>query len=355
MGGLRSGPVFLDPRSGRRVDVDALGRAIGGEPIKIAILPGGAGTSEVRSWPREIAQRLPGNTVAVIAGRYFYAGSDVLCRGAAGQAATNAIARHNAELDTGDNSDLTAALTDFVAELRAAPRCETAGGAGRGDRYADEPGGGDVFAGADTASVLPWVLGGLALGVLGVGGWVLLSRRRAADRARQRRRETRELVERLGAEVAELPDSGPADGLAARADAAGKHGEAHALLAGATTGVQLAAIRHAAIEGLTAAAAARELLQAAAGPPGPGGRAGQPPIPGFDPPVPTGPAAPPPADLPYQPLPAYRPGVAYYHPGSPAAPAGWYPEPFWDRSADPLEPAGPPGLAGAEPSGAPAP
>jgi hypothetical protein len=366
--GLRGGPVFLDPRSGRRLDVDAMGRAIGGEPIKIAILPGGPGTSEVRSWPREISQRLPGNTVAVIAGRYFYAGSDVLCRGAAGQAATNAIARHNAELDADDNSDLTAALTDFVAELRAAPRCDTAGGAGRGDRYADDAGGGDVFAGADTASVLPWVLGGLALGVLGIGGWVLLSRRRAAARIGQRRGETRELVARLGAEVAALADGGPADGLQARADAAGKHGEAHALLAGATTDVQYAAIRHTAIEGLIAAAAARELFGAAgvnAGPSDAGGAPGQRrPIPEFDPPPAGGSAAPPPADLPHRPLAAYRPGASYYHPGSAAAPAGWYPEPFWDRSAEPPEPlepaeptgvAEPTGLAGAEPSGAPAP
>jgi hypothetical protein len=359
--GLRGGPVFLHPQSGRRLDVDALGRAIGGEPVKIAILPGGAATSEVRGWPREISRQLPGNTVAVIAGRYFYAGSDVLCRGAAGQAATNAIARHNAELDTTDNSDLTAALTDFVAELRAAPRCDTAGGAGRGDRYADEPGGGDVFAGADTGTVLPWVLGGLALGVLGIGGWVLLSRRRAAARIRQHRQETRELVARLGAEVAALPDGGSADGLQARADASGKHGEANALLAGATTDVQYATIRHAAIEGLTAAAAARVLLGAAGGHAGSsdaGGVLREPPaIPAFGPPAVTGPAAP--ADLPHQPLPAYRPGAPYYHQGSAAAPAGWYPQPFWDRSpqapGEASELAGPPGLAGAEPSGAPAP
>ena len=129
--GLRDTSVFLDPAANRQLDVDALRRTIGSEPIKIAVLPAGAGTSEVRGWPRQISQELPGNTVAVIAGRYFYAGSDVLCSGLAGQAATNAVARHNGELDTDENSDLTAALTDFVAELRAAPRCSSAGGAGR--------------------------------------------------------------------------------------------------------------------------------------------------------------------------------------------------------------------------------
>ena len=337
--GLRDSTVYLDPGSGRNLDVDALRRTIGADPIKIAILPAGPGTSEVRTWPREISEQLPGNTVAVIAGRYFYAGSDVLCSGVAGQAATNAIARHNTELDTDDNSDLTAALTDFVAELKAAPPCASEG-AGRGDRYADEPGGGEAFAGADTSTVLPWVLGGLGLGVLAIGGWVLLARRRAGGRVRQHRGEAGELVARLAGELARLPSGGPADGMLARTDATGKHGEAQVLLVGATTDVQYAAARHTAIEGLTAAAAARALLGGASGPPGDG----QPPaIPAFDPPAGAVPAAVADlADLPHRPLPQYRPGAPYYHAGSAAAPAGWYPEPFWERAAEPAEPSGTP-------------
>jgi len=349
--GLRNTAVFLDPGSNRLLDVDALRAVIGSEPIKIAVMPAGPGTGEVRTWPREISKELPGNTVAVISGRYFYAGSEVLCSGIAGQAATNAIARHNAELDTDANSDLTEALTAFVAEIKAAPRCTNAGGAGRGDRYADEPGGGAAFATDDTATVLPWVLGGLAIGVLGVGTWVLLARRRARGRVRLRRGEAAELVGRLGAELAALPPGGdpaadPA-GRQARADAAGKHGEAQARLIGATTDVQYAAARHAAIEGLTAAAAARTLL---------GGWEGQAgPIPAFDgppgaappwtpPKTPprTSPKTPPqaPPRTPYPPLAQYAPGSPYYHAGSAVAPAGWYPEPFWEHAAESAEPSG---------------
>ncbi len=274
--GLRDSSVFLDPASGRELDVDALRGRIGDRPIKIAILPEGPGTSEVRTWPREISAALPGNTVAVIAGRYFYAGSDVLCNGVAGRAATNAIAKHNTDLDQEANSDLTTALTDFVAELSAAPRCGNDGGAGRGDRYADEPGGGEAFAGAgeDAASALPYVAAGLAVGVLGIGTWVLLARRRAAARASRRRDEARGLVARLDAEVGGLAAvDGQGDPAAQRAvhDARAKHAEAQALLLGATTDVQYAAVRHAAIEGLIAARAAR-------------GGHGE-PIPAFDPPI----------------------------------------------------------------------
>jgi hypothetical protein len=248
--GLRDGPVYLHPASGRELDVDAVRAAIGDEPIRIAILPQGPGTSEVRTWPREISRRLPGSTVAVISGRYFYAGSDVLCRGVAGQAATNAITRHNTALDQEANSDLTAALTDFVAELSTAPRCPGSGGAGRGDRDADEPGGGEAVA-DDTAAVLPFVAGGPALVVLGVGVWVLLARRTAAGRSARRRTETRELVARLAAEVDALPD-GPAG-----STAAARHAEAMALLPGATTDTQYEAVRAVALAGLTAAGEAR--------------------------------------------------------------------------------------------------
>ncbi|HEY0636745.1 MAG TPA: hypothetical protein VGD67_03795, partial [Pseudonocardiaceae bacterium] len=172
--GLRAGPVYLDPAADRRLDVEALRARIGDRPILVAVLPAGPGVSEVRTWPRLIARELPGRTVAVISGRYFYAGSDVLCRGAAGQAATNAVARHNAVLDQDENSDLTAALSSFVDELAASPSCPNT--SSRGDRYADEPGGGAIAAEPDdTVAVLPWVAGALAALVLGVGAWVALA------------------------------------------------------------------------------------------------------------------------------------------------------------------------------------
>lgn len=300
--GLRDSPVFVDPAAGRELDIDGLRERIGDQPIRIAILPAGPGTSEVRGWPREISRELPGNTIAVVSGRYFYAGSDVLCHGVAGRAATRAIARHNTTLDQDENSDLTEALTDFVAELSTAPRCTSGDGAGRGDRYADEPGGGVAFADDDTMTVLPYVAGGLAAGVLGAGGWVLVARRRAAAAAARLREQSRALVSRLGAELEALPDpatgpeggpeggptsgpeSSPGSGTAAdvvdpATAAAASYAEAQALLLGASTEVQYAAAGNAAIAGLAAARAAR------------GGQG--PPIPDPDPRAePSGPPAP---------------------------------------------------------------
>ncbi|MGQ0839953.1 hypothetical protein [Actinokineospora sp.] len=253
--GLRSAAVWLDPAAGRQLDIAALTQAIGGEPIKIAILPAGPSVSEVSVLPRKLAADLPGNTIAVIAGRYFYAGSAVLCDGEAGRAASGAINANETVLDSDENSDLTKALTDFVTTLRAAPKCE--GQPGRGDRYADSPDGGEATGVDDTASVLPFVAGGVGLGALAVGVWIALARRRSRASAESVREQAHALVARLGGEVAGLPPDQPA--------AAGKHGEADALLLSATTDVQFAAVRRAAIEGLTAAREARVALGLPAG------------------------------------------------------------------------------------------
>jgi hypothetical protein len=158
--------VYVAPGANRHLDVDAIRRAIGGEPIKIAVIPRVDSVSEVAALPRKLAGTLPGNTIAVISGRYFYAGSEVVCKGYAGRAATDAINANEPALDAnpGDDSpsDITKPLTDFVASIRSAPRCPSEGS--RGDRYADEAGGGQAAAGTDdTASVLPWILGGIGV------------------------------------------------------------------------------------------------------------------------------------------------------------------------------------------------
>jgi hypothetical protein len=343
--GLRDQAVFVHPQANRQVDVPALQRAIGDAPIKIAVLPKKSPTedypvSEIRTWPRLVSEQLPGFTVGTISGRRFYAGSEVLCSGVAGQAASKAIYANESYLDAEENSDLTAMLVDFVTEVRASPPCPEQGGSvSRGDRYADEAGGGDTGGSAavvdDTATVLPWVLGAAAVVLLGIGAWVLLSRRGALVRAAGDRTEATELVQRLGSELAALPDApaGAAPDPSAKADAAGKHGEASALLAAATTDVQFAAVRHAAIEGLTACRAARVAAGLDAGPA----------IPAFQPPetakraskatkattgtkASTGTEAAEPAE---PPLPQYAPGAPHFHAGGAGVPAGWYREPFW--------------------------
>jgi hypothetical protein len=265
---LRNDSVYVDPAANRNLDIDAVRRAIGTDPIKIAIVPKIDSVGDVAVLPRQLARDLPGNTIAVISGRYFYAGSEVVCKGQAGQAAANAINANEAALDANPSadspSDITKPLTDFVAEIKAAPRCPQEGG--RGDRYADEPGGGAAAAGADdTATVLPWVLGGVGIVVVAVATFVLVNRTRTRRTTLSRREQATELVRRLGAEVAELP-IGEGAAASARADAAGRHGEAEAILIGATTDTQFGAARNAAIEGLIAARQARVALGRDPGP-----------------------------------------------------------------------------------------
>jgi hypothetical protein len=261
---LRTSSVFLDPTANRNLNVDAVRAAIGAEPIKIAVMPSIDSVNEVAVLPRRLAQSLPGNTIAVISGRYFYAGSEVVCGGYAGRAAADAIKANEAALDENPSadslSDLTKALTDFVAAIKKAPKCPA--DVSRSDRYADTPGGGAVATGPDdTATVLPWVLGGIGLGVVVIGTLVLLTRRRTKGSATAHRDEAKDLVHRLGEELAALPSGGEGDAAQARAEAAARHGEAEAILVSATTDAQFAAARQAAIDGLTAAGTARAALE----------------------------------------------------------------------------------------------
>jgi hypothetical protein len=250
---LRTDSVYMDPAASRTVDLAAVRAAIGSEPIKIAIIPRIESVNTVAALPRELAAQLPGNTIGVISGRYFYAGSEVICTGLAGQAAAHAIKSNEGALDENNSpdspSDITKPLTDFVAEVKAAPKCRQ--DASRADRYADQPGGGEAASGPDdTATVLPWVLGGIGLAVLGIGTLVLLTRRRAKASGTALREDTRVLVRRLGFELAERGDEQPDS--AAPAEATAKHGEAEAILLGATTDDQFAAARKAALDGLAA-------------------------------------------------------------------------------------------------------
>jgi hypothetical protein len=259
---LRGDSVYLSPDAGRNLDLDAVRSAIGTEPIKIAIIPTIDSVSEVATLPRRLAADLPGQTIAVISGRYFYAGSEVVCKGLAGRAAANAINANEAALDANDSpdspSDLTEPLVDFVAEVKAAPKCPNE--VGRLDRYADEPGGGVAAGPDDTAAVLPWLLGGIGGGGLIIAALVLMTRRRTRVAALADREAVRQLVARLGAELAELPAGGSGPGAEARAEAAARHGEAEAILAGATTDAQFSAVRAAALEGLEAARNVRAAL-----------------------------------------------------------------------------------------------
>ena len=260
---LRTDSVYLAREANRNLDMDAVRRAIGTEPIKIAIIPKIDSVAEVAVLPRRLATQLPGNTIAVISGRYFYAGSEVVCTGYAGRAASDAINANEAALDANNTpdspSDITKPLTDFITAIRNAPRCPTE--VGRPDRYAEAPGGGVALPGQDdTATVLPWVLGGIGAGVVVFGTLVLLTRRRTRERGVRDRDEAAALVRQLGEELTDLPSGEDGDTAEARAEAAARHGEAEAILLSATTDAQFAAANAAAQEGITAARAVRAAL-----------------------------------------------------------------------------------------------
>src|SRR2546428_11584050 len=69
---LRTESVYLDPASSRNLDIAAIRAAIGKAPIKIAVLPRIESVNQVAGLPRTLANSLPGNTIGVISGRYFY-------------------------------------------------------------------------------------------------------------------------------------------------------------------------------------------------------------------------------------------------------------------------------------------
>jgi hypothetical protein len=333
--GLRADHLYVDPAATTKLDQAAVRAAIGDEPIRIAIMAAGAGVSTVRQWPRMIADQLPGNTIATIAGRYFYAGSDVLAAGAAGLAATHAIAKHKDVLRENTSSDITAALLDFVAEVKAAPKAPVSRD-DRDSRYADTPGGGtttgDPADNSQDTSVLPWLIGAAALAALAAVGGVLEVRRRAGSRSRGLHTQTYDLLRRLGGELpgdTGAGDTGNATGAAAAAyaDAAARHGTGQALLTAASTDAQVAAARHVILEGLVAARHARALLGTA-----PGAA-----IPPFDPPAPkvrrdsAEPVAVGAATL--SPDPQYAPDTPYFHAGGYGLAAGWYPVRIPDTGA----------------------
>lgn len=198
---LRTDSVYLDPGSGRNLDMAAVRAAIGTAPIKLAILPRIESVNQVAVLPRTLATSLPGNTIGVISGRYFYAGSEVVCKGSAGEAAAKTIKANEAALDAENSADspadLTKPLTDFITAIKAAPACPADGT--RADRYADAPGGGALATGPDdTSSVLPWVLSGIGAGVLVIGTVTLLIWRRTRRVAAARWAETVEELRELG-------------------------------------------------------------------------------------------------------------------------------------------------------------
>ena len=320
--GLRSASVYVAPGvTEPKIDVDEVTRAIGSQPVKIAVLPADdyGSTSKAFSAANEIGKALAPDsplTVGVVAGRNFNASSSRYCAGSASAVARDAV---DSDPDLARTNDVTRMLQSFVTGLQSRPvsgssACRGSSAAGASDATGDSGGNGAV----------PWVLGGIGLvGAGGVGAWVLNRRRRRQKEMEGRRAEVLSLYDRLGADVQNLHGGDNDVARQALADAAERYTATGSQLSQADTHQEYDVARRTALEGLQAARTARKAL-------------------GLDP----GPDLPPIApaygeqlskpqqvqigDRTVQGYPEYTPGAPYYYGGGGGYPGGWYAFPFWE-------------------------
>ena len=320
---LRSASVYVAPGvTEPNVDVDAVTRAIGSRPIKIAVLPDDdyGSLPKAFSAAEQIGKALAPDsplTVGVVAGTKFNAASSQYCAGAASVVARDSVEANREQLE--QTNDVTRTIESFVTGLQSRPvsgssACRGSSAAGASDATDNSGGSGAV----------PWVLGGIGvLGAGGVGAWMLSRRRRQRKEMEGRRAEVLSLYDRLGADVQNLHGGDDPVARQALADAAERYTATGSQLSQADTHQEYDVARRTALEGLQAARTAREAL-------------------GIDP----GPDLPPIApaygeqlskpqqmqvgDRTVQGYPEYTPGAPYYYGGGGGYPGGWYSFPFWE-------------------------
>jgi hypothetical protein len=321
--GLRSASVYVAPGvTEPKIDVDEVTRAIGSQPVKIAVLPADDFGSRSKAFAaseqigRALAPDSP-MTVGVVAGNNFNASSSRYCAGSASAVAQDAVEANSSELRR--TNDVTRMLQSFVTGLQSrpisgSPACRGSSAAGASDATDDSGGSGAV----------PWVLGGIGVvGAGGAGAWVLSRRRRRQKEMEGRRAEVLSLYDRLGADVQNLHGGDDPVARQALADASERYTATGSQLSQADTHQEYDVARRTALEGLQAARTARKAL-------------------GLDP----GPDLPPIApaygeqlskpqqvqvgDRTVQGYPEYTPGAPYYYGGGAGYPGGWYAFPFWE-------------------------
>jgi hypothetical protein len=323
--GLRSASVYVAPGvTDPKIDVEAVTRAIGSRPIKIAVLPaeGLDSTSKAFSAAQQIGETLAPDpssplTVGVVAGHNFNAASTQYCAGSASAVAKDAVDANRTEL--ADTKDVTRMLQSFVTGLQSRPLAHSAACQG-----SSAGGGSDASADSGGSSAVPWVLGGLGLaGAAGVGAWVLSRRRRRQKELEGRRAEVLSLYDRLGADVQNLHGGDDPVVRQALVDAAERYTATGSQLSQADTHQEFDVARRTALEGLQAARTARIKLGLDPGPE-------LPPIsPSYGEQL-TKPQEVTVGDRTVQGYPEYTPGAPYYYGGGGGYPGGWYSFPFWE-------------------------
>ena len=321
--GLRTASVYVAPGvTEPKIDVDEVTRAIGSQPVKIAVLPADDYGSRSKAFAasKEIGRSLAPDsplTVGVVAGNNFNASSSRYCAGSASAVAQDAVEANRPELQQTGN--VTRMLQSFVTGLQSRPisgssACQGSSAAGASDATEDSGGSGAV----------PWVLGGIGVvGAGGVGAWVLSRRRRRQRELEGRRAEVLSLYDRLGADVQNLDPGDDPVARQALVDAAERYTATGSQLSHADTHGEYDVARRTALEGLQAARTARKKLGLDPGP-------DLPPIaPAYGEQL----AAPQQVEVAgksYQGYPEYTPGAPYYYGGGGGYPGGWYSFPFWE-------------------------
>jgi hypothetical protein len=314
---LRTSPVFqaagLD-----LVDAAVLRSELSGRDprVLVAVLPASAAASDSDARARAIdIGRLvndSGSVVLVItADEHFGVGEGhtAVLRGVDARAAL----RDERAGSTGFTRDT---LTAFVASF--AERIANQAASDRTARDAPAP--------TSTGNGRTVLLFLLVAGAVVVGLVALSSRRRAQRLNEGLRAEVVQLYERLGSEVATLEPAGNKVALQALADASERFTACGAALAQADAPAEFAAARRTAVEGLTAARAAREALGLDPGP-------AVPVVPGDGPQL-AGPEQIALGGQTFDGSPQYEPGRQHYFGGGTVGgrqvPGGWYSAPFWE-------------------------
>lgn len=317
---LRGAPVYQASGLGL-VDVATLTAELAdGDPqVYVAVLPASAAGSAAQARQRAIdigrALAVSDSVVLVItANRHFGTGQG----SAASARGVDSRAALRAELQDlqGFTKDALTALALSFAE-RVTNQAGTPAPGVSNDGGAIDPVGGSGGA---------WLVGGVLVAGAGVAAVaVRSSRRRSARLLEGLRADVEQLYERLGADVLNLEPGDNAVARQALADAAERYSACGGQLASADAPAELAAARRTAVEGLTAARAARVALGIDPGPE-------VPPVAGEGPQLATEERVTV-GGQDYDGSPTYAPGRPHYYGGGPIGgqqvPGGWYSGNFW--------------------------
>lgn len=318
---LRSSPVYqaagLD-----LVDVGPLTSELSNSDpqVYVAVLTASAASSGAQARERAIeigkALDVSDSVVLVITANKYFGTGQGSGAAARGVNSRDALARELKNLEGFTKDNLTVFVTSFVERVQNQASTPDPGVSNDGSPV--DTGGGSGAA---------WLLGGSVVVIGGIATAAVVSSRRRRQRLNEGlRADVEQLYERLGADVLNLDAGGNKAAQQALADASERYSACGGQLASADAPAEFAAARRTAVEGLTAARAARVALGLDPGPEIPL-VAGAGPKLATDQQVTVGGQT-------YDGSPDYTPGRPHYYDGGTVGgqqvPGGWYSGNFWE-------------------------